>query len=503
MQSLKKIAIVVLLFGIIFSFILINPLGNLDELWNYSFAKNIADGLIPYKDFNMVTTPLLPFIVTMFLKLFFNGLIMTRILAAILLTAVLVMTYLILSKLIKNKYINLFATLNICIIMIPFLYLEYNFLVLLFTLIILNYELKSKDENLLKLNIKKDFLIGILAGLAIITKQSTGLILAVVYVGYKWLAIRSKEDIILAFKISLSRGLGVLVPVIVFLGYLLITNSFNDFINFCIFGVAEFSNSMSYVELLTNDYYNIKVKILAVAIPVVILYTIIYLIKNYKLDALESKNILKLFVFGIASFVVVYPIANDVHFFIGSVILIILSLYIIATHFEIKNDKVKSILRKTSIYLPYILFTMLFVVMCFNYYNYFSSNDRHHNLNHYEGIIAPSGLVDYVNNINGYIKEQEENGNKMYIINADAAFYNMPIDKYNKYFDLPLKGNLGQNGIETVIEKIKSLDENSMILLLSEKYAINWQMPSEIIQVVKENYSKIDSIEAFEVYSRY
>ena len=31
---------------------------NLDELWNFSYAKNIADGLTPYKDFNMIVTPL-------------------------------------------------------------------------------------------------------------------------------------------------------------------------------------------------------------------------------------------------------------------------------------------------------------------------------------------------------------------------------------------------------------------------------------------------------------
>ena len=37
-------------------------LANLDEIWNFNFARNIANGLIPYKDFNMVQTPLLPFI---------------------------------------------------------------------------------------------------------------------------------------------------------------------------------------------------------------------------------------------------------------------------------------------------------------------------------------------------------------------------------------------------------------------------------------------------------
>jgi hypothetical protein len=37
-------------------------LANLDEIWNFNFARNIANGLIPYKDFNMLQTPLLTFI---------------------------------------------------------------------------------------------------------------------------------------------------------------------------------------------------------------------------------------------------------------------------------------------------------------------------------------------------------------------------------------------------------------------------------------------------------
>ena len=83
MKKFEKIISVLLLFGIIFSFIIIRPLNNLDELWNYSFAKNISDGLIPYKDFNLITTPFLAMIVACFLKIIFDGVIMTRILTAI------------------------------------------------------------------------------------------------------------------------------------------------------------------------------------------------------------------------------------------------------------------------------------------------------------------------------------------------------------------------------------------------------------------------------------
>ena len=38
--------------------VLIRNLANLDEIWNFNFARNIANGLIPYNDFNMLQTPL-------------------------------------------------------------------------------------------------------------------------------------------------------------------------------------------------------------------------------------------------------------------------------------------------------------------------------------------------------------------------------------------------------------------------------------------------------------
>lgn len=42
--------------------VLIRNLANLDEIWNFNFARNIANGFIPYNDFNMLQTPLLSFI---------------------------------------------------------------------------------------------------------------------------------------------------------------------------------------------------------------------------------------------------------------------------------------------------------------------------------------------------------------------------------------------------------------------------------------------------------
>ena len=38
--------------------ICLNNLASLDELWNYNFARQIGMGMLPYRDYNMVQTPL-------------------------------------------------------------------------------------------------------------------------------------------------------------------------------------------------------------------------------------------------------------------------------------------------------------------------------------------------------------------------------------------------------------------------------------------------------------
>ena len=56
----KDIVAVIFIFIIIISIIIIKPIGDLDEIWNYNTARAIAEGFVPYRDISMITTPLLP-----------------------------------------------------------------------------------------------------------------------------------------------------------------------------------------------------------------------------------------------------------------------------------------------------------------------------------------------------------------------------------------------------------------------------------------------------------
>ena len=70
------------------------------------------------------------------------------------------------------------------------------------------------------------YLIGFLLGITILTKHTVGLCLLFPSLYY------FKEK-----KVLLKRVVGCLIPILVFVIYLITTNSFSSFINLCIFRI--------------------------------------------------------------------------------------------------------------------------------------------------------------------------------------------------------------------------------------------------------------------------
>ena len=103
------------------------------------------------------------------------------------------------------------------------------------------------------------------------------------------------------------------------------------------------------------------------------------------------------------------------------------------------------------------------------------------------------GIVD------NYILQKEQEGKKVYILDFAAAEYLIPIDRYNKDYDMFNIGNFGGKGNKGIIEDIKS-KENALFFVAKDEYGVNWQHPVEITDFVKQNYKKIDSIAIFDVY---
>ena len=105
--------------------------------------------------------------------------------------------------------------------------------------------------------------------------------------------------------------------------------------------------------------------------------------------------------------------------------------------------------------------------------------------------------------MDNYITEQEKYGKKVYIMDAEAAIYMIPLDKYNKNYDMFLKGNIGKDGEEGIIKNIKNSKENCLYLIRKPKYSSNWQTPTKVVNYIKNNLNLIDEITIFNVYKKF
>ena len=501
-KSIKNndIVIFIYFFILIAATILTKSLNNLDELWNYNFASNIAKGNLPYGDFNMVQTPLLAIVCGFILKIFGNELIVMRIIAILLNTIIIFLVYKILKLLKINKHIVYLSLTGIYLVYFDYFCLDYNFAVLLVALLSLYLEIKSlnKDGKILSFNIKKEIVLGILVGTSILFKQTTGLFLSLVFIFYKLLIVRGKEQWKTIGKIIAIRTIGVLVPIILLVVYLVANNIWMEFLDYTIYGIKTFSNKISYINLLI--IYELPVKILSALVPTIIIYMyFVSVVKGIKLE--EQKNIFILFAYSVACFIVAFPISDSIHFLIGSMPAIISLIYVI--WIDIKKIKLKqelTVFIKEFIKAFSILAICYFIVLALTLIGiYFTNYSNFSSMKHFRFI--QSGLDNKIAEIDEYILEQNSRGKKVYILDATACIYMIPLDKYNKDYDMFLKGNIGARGEEGQIEKLKN-EENIVILIMNENYSRNWQNPENVRKYIIENWNKIGEISTFDIYEK-
>ena len=490
----------------VFSIIAINPISNLDEIWNYNTARAITQNLIPYKDISMITTPLLPMITALFLKLIANEVIVSRVLASVLWGGVLFSIFKILKLLIKEE--------NTCLIIIALLGLlfrdcyciDYNILSLMFSLIILYIELKNIDKPHFENN-KTDFLIGILAGLTVCTKQSIGAILAIIVVGYKIIFVQNKKEFIEYLKTAFKRIIGILIPIILVLIYLIVTNSLQDFINYAVLGISTFSNKIPYAQLMNNDKKEIQ--ILSRIMPFILLAMAVLTIvlqnkkKKENIGNIDNK-ILTMLIYSLSTIIIMYPISDEIHFLIAGTITFIGLAYIlyllgITIYNKINLQSKKKIYKITSLMISIIAIAFIAVRGIENITEY-TKQEKNETIEHYKNIQISEYLQERINEIDIFILEQEKENKKVYILDAEAAIYMIPINNYNKDYDMFLKGNIGKDGQEGQIQKIKQKETNEIILIRKRNLQSNWQTPTEVVDYVRENLEFMGEVSIYEVY---
>lgn len=476
--------------------IITRPLTDLDEMWNYNFSKNIFEGLLPYKDFNIIQMPLTPYIGAIFLAIFGNQLLSMRIFAIISSFLIMFVSYKILLKLNVTRCFSKLIIIGITYILFDDFRIDYNFFVLLLSLTIVYIEIINK-QNISKINYKTDILLGILAGLCICTKQTTGLCIAIVTIFYQIMFVKDKETFKIFIKKTICRVIGILIPLIVLFTYFTICGLWNDFIDYCIVGIGTFSNKIPYFELLKNDNWYIRG--LSIIIPIYLVTNLLIVLIN---KILRKKDInfenTTLLAYSWASIVVVYPISNKIHFLIGALISMLNITFIIYQVWKkcIKN-KVIIIYVQTLIQ----VFVLLICIRLF-FYNFndfvscFDEIKEYKEINHFYYI--PQSSYSRVRVVDEYIKNQHK---KVYILDPQAVLYTIPIDQYNKNFDMFLKGNIGSKSEDGIIDEINNM-ENIQILVLNYSNKINWQTPTKVTNYVRDSLNYVGRIGIFDIFEK-
>ena len=489
---INNIIIIVIIMIIAISSIFTNPVSNLDEIWNFNCARNISDGLIPYKDFNMVATPLMPIICGIGLLIFGKELIVMRVFAVILMCLIFFITYKILEKLVP-KHINMLLLTILLVLFKDVMCIDYNYATLLIALILVYIELKNKKGEFFRYSFKYNFIIGIIAGIAILFKQSTGTAIACACIGYKIFEIRKKEDIKEFLKIAFTRLLGVIIPVAILLTYIAINGAMKDFISYTILGVRTFSNKKPYSQLFEEK----SLTILPYIIPISILVMFIMLFSKK-----VKEEVCILFAYSISTFIVCYPISDKIHFSIGALISFIGLGYIIY-EYAIKINL--NIIKKPIKIIAFFTITLItYWSLLINLYNSglkinheYLKVSKENELAHFKGIPENVGLKKRINEVDEFIIANKENGKNVYVLDAEAAIYYIPLNMYNKDYDMFLKGNLGADGEERIIKRIQS-EENAVYLI--KQRGLNWQNPGNVREYIIGNLNHTGNISAFMIY---
>lgn len=379
---------------------------DLDGVWEYGFSYNISQGLVPYKDFNMVVGPLYNLVFSIPMIFFGNNFYVFELMHCIIYAVIFTILY----KRIEKNSIYILLLLGLL-----FTLCGYNSFCVMLVLLIL-YLLDSKSKY-------KDYLIGIIIGIIFMTKHNIGIYFSILYL------ILSKNKI--------KSILSIMVPIIPILIYLYINNALYGYIDFCYLGIGSF------VENIWADPLSLICFIVALII-------LIKELIKYKNSNKEDKKILYVAVF----FMFVFPILDQ-----GHVVPILIPLaYYLFTNNE-KISKKTIFLTKYFIVIGYIATTILMG---------FKSEINFHN-DYLKYQMIPKNFNYYLEKYDEYLKNIS-NDNKVYLLVENSYAIKLYRNELPQMFDLINEGNLGSDSNKYIKIMADDCKENKCTFILDNRF---------------------------------
>lgn len=411
---------------------------NYDEIWNYGFSYNIARGLVPYRDFNMVVTPLYSFLCALPMLIFGHNIVVLHVTNVFLMLGV----FYLLEKLCKERVYFFYALILMTVkIVSP----SYNLLLLLFFLLLIYLE-KNK---------KNDYLIGLIIALSCLTKQSVG----VLFILPSLLLIKDKEKL-------KKRFIAFIIPCLIFLVYLIFTKSFMQFLDLCLFGLFDFGKENT--RLFNPFFYS----------------AIIMFIINIYLIIKDKKNIYNYYTFGFL-FVAV-PLFDGFHTTLAAFGLIIL-LYL---NGYLEKIKLKD---KMVFYGTYIGVGLSLVL---NRDSIVFPNGIHN----FEYRYVNTPFINFIKKVDIYMKENDNY--EYIVIGEEGYLFKIMNEKDITYLDLFNRGNHGYNGSEKLKQRVieKASSPNVLVFINKKEFNDVTQTDNKVLRYIYEHSMEVDNLGIYGLY---
>ena len=435
---MKKLKYLLVFIMILLFNLLCSPI-NVDEIWNYGFSVNIYRGLVPYLDFNMVLTPFYPFFMSLFFHVFGSSILTFHVVNAVILT----FCFFLLDKMYQEK-----SYLFFLFFFFPVNYAFPNYNLFLFVLLVI---IIYMEENFVSKYSWAHYAIGFMLGLCLLTKQTVGFCLLLPSLYY----IKQK-------KVLLQRFLGFLVPVGIFVIYLLFTGSFYSFINLCVLGLFEFSG-------------NHKLEPILGTLAILMIFATIYFIKKDPKDLINY--------YALCFYTLIIPIVDVYHFFIAFLAFLLVIC--------------KKMKKQYIHYAPFSIISVLVLAVLNAYNNHFSFSNYPNDINHFEYRYINPYNYRFTKDVLNYLEKNKDK--KIMFINSDGYYFKLITDMDISYVDLINQGNLGYHGGEYLLDVVKE-SKDVLFLVNPNEYGGYRQTDQNVIKYVLTKGKKIKDLGLYDVY---
>ena len=456
----NRVLIIVIILAASLIHICLSDISSLDELWNYNFSRMVSMGLIPYRDFNMVPTPL--FTLIMSLPLFIcRSLLIYRITCALLIAFVSCVYYQTLVTGTDNKLTPLpFVLMGVLIVD----YVSYNNLFFILILIIQMLIEKGKCK-------KYSVLVGFLSALSIFARQTSGCILLVSTLAIILIFYEDKLKNVMKFII------GAVIPCFAFLIFFTATSSLHDFWDYCLFGLLRFGDNNK--QFFTNSI------ILLIVLGIELIVDIGMVIRH------KSNAAIIHLILGVTVLTISIPIVDYSH------VQFAVLFFLIPLYRKVSMSYSDKIGKRTMVYLSSVIFIATAIFGLGKVFDKTIIKDS----NELKYIpVDQSVLYDY-SYLSNLINDWKSDGYNVTFFSSSSVITSIMNGDAHPPYDTFNNGNFpGSVTDHIVYVENACAGDNSIVIIADNYYEDGTQNPAGVLEYVQSNCEFIDSYGRFSIY---